>query len=357
MTPAEIGSDDVDAGGRFDAASRRGRTPVKRRRPRPTGPPPRPRAIVLAAQTCRMPGNAWPQSPRVGGRLSAANSCRPLNAWRLLSAAPPRQSFALLIHCGAAHVPDHASSRASRCAHYRRRHRYLPRHRAGVRASRLRCRDRVRRPEHLEPTVKELVACGVRAWVCRPTCVTRPRLPQSSTAPRAPSAASTSSSTAPPATSSAASRISRPTASVPSSTSISKGTFNTSKAALPWLRATRGVVLNISATLHYGGTPAQSHVSAAKAGVDALTRNLAVEWGPYGIRVVGIAPGPIDGTEGVARLIPRGSAPPDLARPAAAPRRHRRCGERGALSLLRSRRLHQRRHAHCRWRVSLTPGL
>ena len=83
-----------------------------------------------------------------------------------------------------------------------------------------------------------------------------------------------------------------------------KGTFNASKAALPWLRVSRGVVLNISATLHYGGTPAQSHVSAAKAGVDALTRNLAVEWGPYGIRVVGIAPGPIDGTEGVARLLP-----------------------------------------------------
>ena len=81
-----------------------------------------------------------------------------------------------------------------------------------------------------------------------------------------------------------------------------KGTFHASKAALPWLKATRGVVLNISATLHYGGTPAQSHVSAAKAGIDALTRNLAVEWGGYGIRVVGIAPGPIDGTEGVARL-------------------------------------------------------
>ena len=83
-----------------------------------------------------------------------------------------------------------------------------------------------------------------------------------------------------------------------------KGTFNTSKAALPWLKASRGVVLNISATLHYGGTPAQAHVSAAKAGVDALTRNLAVEWGPYGIRVVGIAPGPIAETEGVSRLLP-----------------------------------------------------
>jgi peroxisomal 2,4-dienoyl-CoA reductase len=56
-------------------------------------------------------------------------------------------------------------------------------------------------------------------------------------------------------------------------------------------------------TLHYVGTPAQLHVSAAKAGVDALTRNLAVEWGPYRIRVNGIAPGPIEDTEGARRLL------------------------------------------------------
>jgi peroxisomal 2,4-dienoyl-CoA reductase len=62
-------------------------------------------------------------------------------------------------------------------------------------------------------------------------------------------------------------------------------------------------MLNISATLHYLGTPAQLHVASAKAGVDALTRVLAVEWGPYGIRVNGIAPGPIADTEGVRRLL------------------------------------------------------
>lgn len=83
-----------------------------------------------------------------------------------------------------------------------------------------------------------------------------------------------------------------------------KGTFHFCRAALPHLRGRQGRVLNVSATLHYGGTVGQLHVSAAKAGVDALTRNLAVEWGPYRIRVNGIAPGPIAETEGVSRLLP-----------------------------------------------------
>lgn len=83
-----------------------------------------------------------------------------------------------------------------------------------------------------------------------------------------------------------------------------KGTFNVSRAAFEQLKESRGQVLNISATLHYLGTPMQIHVSAAKAGVDAITRNLAVEWGRFGIRVNGIAPGPIEDTEGMKRLLP-----------------------------------------------------
>src|SRR6185369_10051318 len=83
-----------------------------------------------------------------------------------------------------------------------------------------------------------------------------------------------------------------------------KGTFNVCRATFEQLKQTQGQVLNISATLHYLGTPMQLHVSAAKAGVDALTRNLAVEWGRYGIRVNGIAPGPIEDTEGMKRLVP-----------------------------------------------------
>jgi peroxisomal 2,4-dienoyl-CoA reductase len=83
-----------------------------------------------------------------------------------------------------------------------------------------------------------------------------------------------------------------------------KGTFNVCRAAFAQLKEQSGQILNISATLHYLGTPMQLHVSAAKAGVDALTRNLAVEWGRYGIRVNAIAPGPIADTEGMKRLVP-----------------------------------------------------
>ncbi len=83
------------------------------------------------------------------------------------------------------------------------------------------------------------------------------------------------------------------------------GTFNVSRAAFDaYLRDNGGVILNISATLHYGATPLQIHASAAKAAVDSMTRTLAVEWASMGIRVNGIAPGPIDDTEGMSRLAP-----------------------------------------------------
>lgn len=83
------------------------------------------------------------------------------------------------------------------------------------------------------------------------------------------------------------------------------GSFHVARAAFPALRdAGDGLIINITATLHYHGTPAQLHASAAKAGVDAMTRNLAVEWGGAGIRVNSIAPGPIGDTEGMRRLAP-----------------------------------------------------
>lgn len=83
------------------------------------------------------------------------------------------------------------------------------------------------------------------------------------------------------------------------------GTFNVCRAAFEKrLRDHGGSIINISATLHYGATPLQTHASAAKAAVDSVTRSLALEWGSLGIRVNGIAPGPIDDTEGMSRLAP-----------------------------------------------------
>jgi len=83
------------------------------------------------------------------------------------------------------------------------------------------------------------------------------------------------------------------------------GTYNTVKATLPYIRESRGSYIHVSATLHYRGMPYQAHVSAAKAGVDALSNVIAVEEGPRGIRSNVIAPGPILGTEGMDRLTPR----------------------------------------------------
>ena len=79
-----------------------------------------------------------------------------------------------------------------------------------------------------------------------------------------------------------------------------RGTFNMSKAALPHLsQASNGAtVINISATLQYTATPFQSHAASAKAGIDVLTQTLGIEWAEFGIRVVGIAPGPVAGTTG-----------------------------------------------------------
>ncbi|XP_002980582.2 peroxisomal 2,4-dienoyl-CoA reductase [Selaginella moellendorffii] len=81
------------------------------------------------------------------------------------------------------------------------------------------------------------------------------------------------------------------------------GTFNMCHAAFPALKRSsseKSVIINISATLHYGATWYQSHAAAAKAAIDSLTRSLSLEWGP--IRVNGIAPGPIADTAGWEKL-------------------------------------------------------
>jgi peroxisomal 2,4-dienoyl-CoA reductase len=79
------------------------------------------------------------------------------------------------------------------------------------------------------------------------------------------------------------------------------GTFFCSQAALPAMRASGGgSIVNISMTLHYRGWPLMAHATAAKAGIDALTRTLALEWARDGVRINAIAPGPIP-TEGVRK--------------------------------------------------------
>lgn len=82
------------------------------------------------------------------------------------------------------------------------------------------------------------------------------------------------------------------------------GTYHVLRAAYPLLRKPGGAVINISAPQAMVPMVAQAHVCAAKAGVDMITRTLALEWGPEGVRVNSIIPGPIDGTEGMQRLAP-----------------------------------------------------
>src|SRR5579883_2026164 len=80
------------------------------------------------------------------------------------------------------------------------------------------------------------------------------------------------------------------------------GTFNVLRAAHQYLTKPGASIINISAPQSYNPMPLQAHACAAKAGLDQVMRVLAMEWGPDGIRVNSIAPGPIAGTEGVARL-------------------------------------------------------
>jgi NAD(P)-dependent dehydrogenase (short-subunit alcohol dehydrogenase family) len=86
------------------------------------------------------------------------------------------------------------------------------------------------------------------------------------------------------------------------------GTFHVMKAAYPHMRRPGGSIINISAPQSEIPMALQVHVCAAKAGVDMVTRCLAIEWGAEGLRVNGVIPGPIDGTEGMARLAPTDEA-------------------------------------------------
>lgn len=82
------------------------------------------------------------------------------------------------------------------------------------------------------------------------------------------------------------------------------GVFNMSRMAFDRLKESKfgGIITNITATLHYTATWYQAAPVAAKAAIDALTRNLALEWADYGIRCNCIAPGPIAETPGLEKL-------------------------------------------------------
>ena len=81
------------------------------------------------------------------------------------------------------------------------------------------------------------------------------------------------------------------------------GSFNASRAAFEQLQETGGSIVMISAHQAVAPYAGQAHVGAAKAGVEQLVRQLALEWGYRGIRANAIAPGPVEDTEGVRRLL------------------------------------------------------
>jgi hypothetical protein len=86
------------------------------------------------------------------------------------------------------------------------------------------------------------------------------------------------------------------------------GTFNVFRACFEHLNRPGASLVSITAPQAVNPCVAQSHVCAAKAGVNMLTKCLAMEWGPMGVRVNAVSPGPIEDTEGMARLAPTEAA-------------------------------------------------
>ncbi len=82
------------------------------------------------------------------------------------------------------------------------------------------------------------------------------------------------------------------------------GTFNVLRGSYQFLRRPGASLISITAGQAVKPALFQAHVCAAKAGINMLTKCLAMEWGPSGVRVNAISPGPIADTEGMARLAP-----------------------------------------------------
>ncbi|MFN3521509.1 MAG: SDR family oxidoreductase [Phenylobacterium sp.] len=86
------------------------------------------------------------------------------------------------------------------------------------------------------------------------------------------------------------------------------GTFNVLRASFQFLNRPGASLISITAGQAERASLYQAHVCAAKAGINMLTKCLALEWGPGGVRVNAISPGPIADTEGMARLAPTAEA-------------------------------------------------
>ena len=86
------------------------------------------------------------------------------------------------------------------------------------------------------------------------------------------------------------------------------GTFNVFRASFEHLNKPGASLITITAGQAVRPVMFQIHACAAKAGVNMVTKCLAMEWGPAGVRVNAISPGPIADTEGIARLAPSDQA-------------------------------------------------
>lgn len=80
------------------------------------------------------------------------------------------------------------------------------------------------------------------------------------------------------------------------------GTYHVFRSGFDHCEKPDSSFIAITAPQAVNPTPLQAHVCAAKAGVNALLKTLAMEWGPAGIRVNGISPGLTGETEGLKRL-------------------------------------------------------
>lgn len=88
------------------------------------------------------------------------------------------------------------------------------------------------------------------------------------------------------------------------------GTYNVFQGCFEHLDKPGASLIAITAGQAVVPTPLQIHACCAKAGINMMVKCLAKEWGPAGIRVNGISPGPINDTIGMSKLAPAGEEPP-----------------------------------------------